>query len=299
MFPKAERLVDLFCGGLDVAINAPYPAIWANDKETALIEMYRYFHRTKPTTVMEKLRATFEEFGLRPMERLYYENGQNKEAYLRMRAAYNESHDPLVLFALLASSFNHQLRFNQQGKFNMPFGAWGKSHYNPVLEKNLKLFLERLSSLNIEWSNKDFRELEGRIRPEDFVYGGPLYTLGNAVYSGSWDGQRDLQAFLDRLSNRGIRWALSNVLEHDQTRSGLADWAGKYFIHRLSWNYHNASYQKKVRARMAGQVVLITNYRRLRPISVARLRRPSRGRGFFPRFFPGCHSFPLYFRGES
>ena len=44
----------------------------------------------------------------------------NKEAYLKLRADFNNNHDLLILYLLLIYGFNHMIRFNSAGQFNLP-----------------------------------------------------------------------------------------------------------------------------------------------------------------------------------
>ena len=43
VFPKVQKFADVFCGGLNVGINADADIIFANDRMSPLIEMYEYF----------------------------------------------------------------------------------------------------------------------------------------------------------------------------------------------------------------------------------------------------------------
>ena len=51
---------------------------------------------------------------------------------------YNKSteKDPIDLFILICYSFNHQIRFNSKGEYNMPFGK-NRSQFNKTIEQNL------------------------------------------------------------------------------------------------------------------------------------------------------------------
>ncbi|QQR64138.1 DNA adenine methylase [Candidatus Roizmanbacteria bacterium] len=66
----------------------------------------------------------------------------------------------------------------------------------------------------------------------DFVYFDPPYLLGLASYNelGGWteNDERDLYALLTRLNDKGIRFALSNVLEHKgEINKIIKAWANK------------------------------------------------------------------------
>jgi hypothetical protein len=48
---------------------------------------------------------------------------------------------------------------------------------------------------------------------------------------------------LTRLDKKGVRFALSNVLEHKgDTNKIMKEWANKYKIHKLNYDYKNSNY---------------------------------------------------------
>ena len=67
--------------------------------------------------------------------------------------------------------------------------------------------------------------------------------------------------FLDRLNERGIRFALSNVLKNKGKENvGLIEWSQKYNAYHLNNTYYNCSYHAKDRSKTTTDEVLITNY---------------------------------------
>ena len=79
----------------------------------------------------------------------------NDEGYSILRENYNNSKNPLELFVLICYCFNHQIRFNNSGKFNTPFGK-ERSCYNSNIEKNLILFVNTIKEQDIEFMSGDF-----------------------------------------------------------------------------------------------------------------------------------------------
>lgn len=97
--------------------------------------------------------------------------------------------------------------------------------------------------------------------PDDFVYCDPPYLLTTATYNSQWGVAEDgrLCEYLDRLDARGVRFALSNVLEHGGKENvPLVAWARRYRVVEMSFSYANSSYQKKQRA--SSREVLVVNY---------------------------------------
>lgn len=65
---------------------------------------------------------------------------------------------------------------------------------------------------------------------------------------------------MDDLDVKGVKFALSNVLEHKGRENNiLKKWASKYEINYLDYNYRNSNYQIKEKTKKTSEV-LITNY---------------------------------------
>ena len=129
----------------------------------------------------------------------------------------------------------------------------------------MPIFIEKIQLF--EFSSKDFREFDYSILNRgDLVYCDPPYTISTGSYNdgkrgfNGWSEQDDLDLMniLDELSERGVRFALSNVLSHKGTiNEALQEWSKKYKIHYLDFNYNNSSYH--LNAKSETQEVLITN----------------------------------------
>ena len=71
-----------------------------------------------------------------------------------------------------------------------------------------------------------------------------------------------LLTVLDYLKRRGVKFALSNVLQHEGKENVLLqEWIGNnnYIVHDLFMDYHYSNYQKKSK-KAESREVLITNY---------------------------------------
>jgi len=70
-----------------------------------------------------------------------------------------------------------------------------------------------------------------------------------------------LLELLDTLNSRGVKFALSNVLENKgRTNKLLIEWSKAYKTRYLNYSYGNCNYQAKNRNRYSTVEVLITNY---------------------------------------
>ena len=119
---------------------------------------------------------------------------------------------------------------------------------------------------NIIFTSSDFRRIKvDKLHSNDFIYADPPYLITCASYNESdgWNEkcERDLLELLDNASNKGIKFALSNVLESKgKSNDILKEWSKKYTIHNLDYKYNNCNYQKKEENKTRTLEVLITNY---------------------------------------
>lgn len=260
-----DTFVDLFTGGANVAININAKKIIANDIEKRIINIYKFFQTENISNIIKNIESLIEKFEL---------SMENVDGYNEMRSFYNHivtgkteggnPHAPLMLFVLICYSFNHQFRFNSKGEFNMPFGK-DRSRFNDTMKQNLINFHMALREKNIIFTDKDFTELKvDKLTKNDLVYCDPPYLITCATYNekDGWNETREkeLLSLLDSLNDKGIRFALSNVLfSKGKTNDLLIDWGSKYNIQHLDYTYKNCNYHTKDKTSKPDEV-LITNY---------------------------------------
>ena len=257
LFPKEiDTFVDLFAGGLNVAINVGANKIIANEICEPIIDIYQNIKNIGALESYNKIISLIDEYSL---------SKTNTEGYLKLRDYYNkENRSWEVLYTLILYSFNNQFRFNKKNEFNMPFGK-NRSSFNPSLQNKFKIFATALENKNIEFSNKSFIDFDyTNLSSKDLVYLDPPYLLGCASYNenGGWTKEMEVELlkYCDKLNNHGVKFALSNVLLHKgQEHTLLKNWSKKYNIHYLSYDYNNCNYQAN-NQEFDTLEVLITNY---------------------------------------
>lgn len=257
LFPKqVNSFVDLFAGGGNVSVNVKAEKVVFNDLMWQVPEMLQEFKKIGVEESLRKIDGYISSYDL---------SKENKEGYLALRELYNKGKsDPLMLYTLICYSFNNQIRFNNKGAYNMPFGK-DRSSFNPTLREKFIIFVQRLQSMEIQFSSKDFRELDlDTLGENDFVYCDPPYLITVASYNenGGWGEQaeRDLLAKLDTLDKAGVKFGLSNVFESKGKENIiLKEWAKGYTVHYLDHTYSNCSYHKKDKQSKDIEV-FITNY---------------------------------------
>ena len=118
-------------------------------------------------------------------------------------------------------------------------------------------------------TTNDFSALSPeKLSTNDFVYTDPPYLITVGSYNDGkrgfegWTKAHDEKLFdlLNRLDARGVKFAMSNVTEHKgKQNERLIEWASKYNVHELNFNYDNSNYQADNKANKTIEV-LITNY---------------------------------------
>lgn len=279
LFPNnVNTFVDIFCGGCNVGVNINAQRIICNDNNSKLIGLFNYLKKTEYLTFLNQVNKIIDDYHLsRSSENGYAFYGcnssrglgsYNKISFLNLRDNFNNLYENedlyfAKLYVLIVYAFNNQVRFNKDGKFNLPVG---KRDLNKKMIQKLQLFMDNIN--NVDFTNEDFSKLNiHNLDNNDFVYADPPYLITCASYNelNGWNEaqERNLLKMLDDLNRCGVRFALSNVL----TAKGninyiLESWLhdnSNYICHHLDFSYKNSNYHKKEKDDLVDEV-LITNY---------------------------------------
>jgi len=286
LFPPEDEVptfVDLFTGGANVAANYRANKVIAIDKQECAISLFDYLHRRRPEGVLRDLKRAIAHYHLSEVAKHGYAHygcdsskgvgAHNRPGYARLKEDYNSGEHPfprdILFFLLIIFGFNNQIRFNKKGEFNIPVG---KRDLNERVESNLRGFMASIHDLDVSFVYDDFRNLWSHYAPQkgDFVYADPPYLISVATYNeqGGWteEDEGDLLALLDDLDSRGVRFALSNLLQQGEKKNSLLEaWMRKYVVHDIKMHYRNSSYQKNRQGsppahEVLEREILVTNY---------------------------------------
>lgn len=280
-------MIDLFCGGATVGLNVTAKKVIFVDNNERVINLLVYLSKQNFDKFLSNCEKLIEQYGLSYSFKYGYKfyrnmcndsnsnNGlkdYNTKGFYRMRDDYNALKDKttdkanLLLYLLMVYAFNNDIRFNSDGCFNLPVG---KTDLNKMNIDKVREYIERVNSMETQYICASFTELEGMrlIEQADFVYMDPPYLISNAVYNSGWTNVQEyaLLDFIDRLIERRINFALSNVIEKvGRTNEPLSYWchhnADLVDVHHIDYHYRGASYHKTNR-NAKEQEVLITNKR--------------------------------------
>ena len=169
-----------------------------------------------------------------------YYSKYNKEAYLNMRDDFNKNKDDmLVLYLLLIYGFNHMLRFNSKGDFNLPVGNvdFNKNVYTALID-----YLNFREGKKIIFKKMDYKEFIANLKPKekDFIFLDPPYLISTSEYNKFWNEneEKELYKILDELDRKNIRFGITNLVHHKgKENTILKEWAESYNVYDIKSNY--------------------------------------------------------------
>ena len=240
LFPdNVDTFYDLFGGSGVVSLNCKYDKVVYNDINKNTTNLLRYVLNTDIETINRDLQRIFQIFKL-----------ENKQDFNNLRKAYNNKPTPAMFLVLLQISFSNTMRFNLKGEYNQTYGnqPFTLKNYNDIVE-----FLNANKNKKIVIYNLDYNQLINNITKNDFVYFDPPYKITDAGYNLFWNetDEKELYDNLDYLNGKGVRFALSNVLEH----KGKVNTLLKEWLDKNNYNVYELKHNKR-------KELLITNYKK-------------------------------------
>lgn len=274
-FPtNVNRLIEPFCGGGSVFLNYKTDEYYANDLNSNMINLHNFLFSFKNNRIdfFNKFESIIKEYGfsasylgitvskeLREKHIKTYYAVFNKQAYSKLKKDYNNNKEDLIkLYVLLIYGFNHMLRFNKSGDFNLPVG---NVDYNKNVRNALDAYFDFVDQNSVTFFNQDFATflLNLEFKDGDFVYLDPPYLISDCEYNKGWTEKQELELLkiLDILDEKKVKFALSNVFTHKgRSNEILIEWAKKHKVLNVKSNYisyHDNSIKNTVE-------VLIINY---------------------------------------
>jgi DNA adenine methylase len=205
------RWIEPFVGSGVVGFNiAPHIALFC-DSNPHIIRFYSTINAGEITPGIAR------EFLVSEGKKL---SKYGKDYYYEVRDRFNTTQEPLDFLFLNRSSFNGMIRFNNQGKFNVPFGHKSQRFSKAYITKivNQIEFVYKKAQLS-EWTFlcQDFRvTLSAEMTEEDFVYCDPPYAGRHVDYFNGWNAQDEHD--LHKLLNQCPAKFILSTWHHNQYR---------------------------------------------------------------------------------
>lgn len=250
------RLIEPFVGGGSVFMNVEAEGYLLNDIDSYVIKIHKMLckYAGKDKAFFKKFFVLVNKYELslsyrentvpEDLKKAYpktYFAKFNKKAYAKMKEDFNRGgkKDMVLLYALLIYGFNRMLRFNKKGDFNLPVGD---VDFNQNTHDALIDYFTLLQQKQVIWSSLDFRRFLSNIEyhDNDLVYLDPPYLITFSEYNKLWDDQteQDLLGILDKLNDRGVRFAISNVTHYrGRVNEVFLEWSARYNCFPIKSNY--------------------------------------------------------------
>lgn len=283
--PKnTHKMLDLFSGGTSVGLNSNINEVIFIDNNIRLIDLLIFFKNHDYEFIVQNIEGLIKKYGLTNSFRNSYEfykrkitdnpnNGLkslNKSGYLKLREDYNNLLNKntkkanIMLYLLILYSFNNDIRFNSEGKFNLPVG---KTDFNKANINKLSNYLNFIKNKNFEYMCLDFEDIKIKeiVRKVDFIYMDPPYLITTAVYNESkgWDENREkkLLQLIDYFIQENKLFILSNILQRgEKINTILEAWIkknkNKIEVEYIDYSYKSSSYNKKNREIVEKEIII-------------------------------------------
>ena len=250
-----NNYIEPFVGGGSSLINMSAKNYIANDLDYHVVELHKYLLKfaININKLFKILYEIIDEYSLScsfigrtvsdELKKKYvktYYSVYNKESYNKLKTHYNKNQDLIEeLYILLIYGFNHMIRFNQAGEFNLPVG---NVDFNKNVVNALNGYIDFAKTNSIQFYSCDYKDFldKIKIRTNDYVFLDPPYYISLSEYNKFWslNDEKELYDILDGLDKRGIRFGITNLVHHKgKTNEVLKRWAKKYYIHNIKSNY--------------------------------------------------------------
>lgn len=261
LFPSdIDVFYDVFGGGASVSLNVCSNSIYYNDIVPYVSNMFKDLKDKDIEDCLFQIESIINEYNL---------NMENEKGFKELRDDYNKGRKEwYVFYTLVCYSFNNQFRFNNKHEYNSSFRKH-RSCFSDTTKKKFINFMERLKTLNIYFDSRDFRDINfSKVTKNDLVYFDPPYLISCGNYN---DGKRgfngwskqddlDLMELCDNLNKKGVKFAMSNMLENKgKNNIELIKWSKRYNVHYLDCDSKNSNYRRSKEGFNSIEV-LITNY---------------------------------------
>jgi len=217
-----STFVDVFTGGGSVYTNVldRYEKVIVNDIIADLIGIHK---------------GLIESDDIVNKTKLLCPGKGNPVGFGTLRENYNSNPSPEGLWALMLSSTNNMVRFNQNLKYNQTFGkrSWNDSTQRKVnnFTEHIRKFKDNLVYLSTQFENIEIQSdmmiyLDppyGRIKNEDGTIG--KKQISEAGYNAFWKQEDDMKLyeFIKKIDSIGASFMVSGVLHHDGKTCWMLD----------------------------------------------------------------------------
>lgn len=224
-----NEFVDVFSGGMSVALNVNAGKVYVNDIKKPLVEMFEFIATSNLDELLYAMAERIKKYALSRV---------NKKGYLKLRDYYNKNPNPMDLYLLIAHAYQTHYRFNSKQVFNAHFGH-ARAFFSDRDRINLIHYHRTVNHKPFVFSSMHFKALlyNTLVSSKALYYCHPPSLLLSQPTLESDRGfpvwkeldQNTLYAELDHLNDRGARFLLIGLTHHQDAQDALLiDWSSKY-----------------------------------------------------------------------
>lgn len=208
----------------------------------------KFYNSIKSNEIdLDTIRIFLEEEGKKLLE-------SGKDYYNLVRDRFNKDGNILDFLFLNRCCFNGLMRFNRNGKFNVPYckkdDKLSSDYIDKIIDqvKKVKELLDRHPDWQFICS--DWKDIVKDAKEEDIIYCDPPYLGLFSTYYTEYDinNEKELQDFLNNICNS--KWIYSSWKENkDKINEFILDLIGKYDSIDIEHRYQIGSkneYRNKV-----------------------------------------------------
>lgn len=248
-----DRWVEPFCGSGVVAFNIRPKKALMCDSNIHIIALYNDIKSGAITPSVAK------EF--------LYENGRilserGGEYYYEVRNRFNDNPSSLDFLFLNRSCFNGVMRFNRNGKFNVPYchkkDRFAQAYITKITNQ-INAVSKIISHSDWDFEVSDFRDTISSVKSTDMLYVDPPYAGRHVDYFNSWS-EEDERTLARNLKEADCKFVLSTWHSNEFRTNQLIqeNWLEPGFhIHTRQHFYHVGSTES---LRHPMTEALITNF---------------------------------------
>ncbi|ATG97835.1 DNA adenine methylase [Mesoplasma lactucae ATCC 49193] len=272
--------IEPFLGGGSPALNVKANFYILNDLDPNIIGLHKYlaknannkekFFKSQKRTIQKyNLSSSYWNINMPSAElklefkKTYYSK-KNWTGYKKLKDDFNNKKKTNFkdLYLLLVYGFNHMIRFNSHGDFNLPVG---NVDFNNNVVVALNNYFDWIIENDISFYNLDYKEFlkvalnKAPIKEKMFVFLDPPYLVSNSEYNKLWNKkmEEELYKIIDILDEKNINFGITNLAIHKGRENEIFNkWRKKYLSYDLNSNfisYHDNSVKKS-------REVYVTNY---------------------------------------
>jgi DNA adenine methylase len=246
------RWVEPFVGSGVVAFNlAPKRALLA-DTNIHIVRLYQDIATKQITPSIVKEFLEYE--GNRLLNK-------GETHYYDIRNRFNEKPSSLDFLFLSRAGFNGVMRFNKQGKFNVPFCRKPERFRQAYITKIVNQVAWVSEVMNDkEWTFKvaDWRDTLAEVQPDDFVYADPPYAGRHTDYYNGWTDE-DATELLEKLKSLPCGFALSTWKQNKYRSNPHLGYISTDLVVKTFSHYYHVGSKEDFRNEME-EALVVSNY---------------------------------------